>query len=171
MELYKKGLEPWVGESPKILILGTLPSDESIKQQSYYANISKNSFWKIMRAILPENKCQYRDNKKFIISNKIALWDCLELAYREGSLDRRIDISSSVCNDLYSFLKKYPTIRTIVLNGKGKGSKNRPSTPYVFRKFFFEDTHCQIIKLPSTSNSCFDKEKAQKWYVINDLLK
>lgn len=171
MELYKEGLKPWVGKSPKILILGTLPSDESIKQQLYYANISKNSFWKIMYTILPTNEYSHNCNKEFIISNKIALWDCLKLANRKGSLDKSIDISSSICNDLYSFLKKHPTIKYIILNGKGKGSKKHPSTPYIFRHVFLEDTHCEIIKLPSTSNCCRDKEKTMKWSIINDLLR
>ena len=44
----KQGLEPWVGESPYVLILGTLPSDVSIKSQAYYQNKSHNSFYKIM---------------------------------------------------------------------------------------------------------------------------
>ena len=48
----KQCLDPWVGESPYILILGTLPSDISIKSQAYYQNKSHNSFYKIMEHLL-----------------------------------------------------------------------------------------------------------------------
>lgn len=37
---YKQGLPPWVGNSPYILILGTMPGDQSIQAQSYYNNSS-----------------------------------------------------------------------------------------------------------------------------------
>ena len=43
----KIGLKPWVGENPKVLILGSLPGDESLKQQAYYCN-KGNFFWRIM---------------------------------------------------------------------------------------------------------------------------
>ena len=111
---FKSGLEPWVGGEPKVLILGSLPGDESIKQQAYYAN-KRNAFWKIMRALYNNNI--ETDNKKFIISCGIALWDCVHSAIRKGSLDSAIKDDSVVANDIRGLIAKYPTINTIILNG------------------------------------------------------
>ena len=53
-KILKSGLLPLVGENPKLLILGSLPGDESIKQQKYYSN-PRNQFWKIINvSINPE---------------------------------------------------------------------------------------------------------------------
>lgn len=50
----KQGLDPWVGENPKVLILGTMPGDMSLRKQAYYCNTIHNSFWKILRTLFPD---------------------------------------------------------------------------------------------------------------------
>jgi double-stranded uracil-DNA glycosylase len=49
----KFGLDPVVDEHTEILILGTLPSDESLSKGQYYAKPS-NDFWKLLQAVLNE---------------------------------------------------------------------------------------------------------------------
>lgn len=68
-ENFKEGLEPWVDEHSEILILGSLPSDVSIRKQAYYQNKSKNSFWKLMHGLFGEGP----DSKKFLMKHHIAL--------------------------------------------------------------------------------------------------
>ena len=58
---HKEGLIPWIDEFSEILILGSLPSDVSIKEQAYYQNKSKNSFWKIMHGLFGQGD----DSKEF----------------------------------------------------------------------------------------------------------
>lgn len=160
---YKEGLLPWVGESPKVLILGSMPGDESIRQQAYYSNISHNSFWKIMYSLFMKEGTQY--NKEFITSHHIALWDCIQSGVRKGSVDNGFDDCSVVPNDLESFLAKYPTIKTIVLNGKGTPAE-------YYRRFFSNIKIGNLIKLNSTSNACtisFDA-KLKEWSVIKELI-
>ena len=161
---YKQGLEPWIGKNPKILILGSMPGDESIRQQTYYADISHNSFWKIMYSLFMKKENQ--DNKEFITSHNIALWDCVQSGIRIGSLDNGFNDKTVIPNDLESLINQYPTIKTIILNGKGK-------TYQYYRKFFSQIKINHLIVLDSTSNTCsktFDYKK-QEWAIIKDLIK
>lgn len=163
-KLLKKGLDPWVGKSPKVLILGTMPGDESISQQMYYANTSHNSFWKIMYSLFPKKENQ--NNKDFITSHGIALWDCVYSGIRTGSTDLGFDDKTIIPNDLKSFLNQYPTIKTIVLNGKNK-------TMDYYKKFFSDVKIGKIIILNSTSNTCSKpfEIKKEEWSIIKELIK
>lgn len=111
----KQGLAPLLCPEPRILILGSLPSDESIRRQEYYGN-PQNRFWKVLSGVygdeVPET---YADKKVFLAEHHIALWDVFESAHREGSLDA--NIQDPVRNDIFGFIRAYPTIRAVVLNG------------------------------------------------------
>ena len=158
---FKSGLEPWVGGEPKVLILGSLPGDESIKQQAYYAN-KGNAFWKIMRALYNNNT--ETDNKKFIISCGIALWDCVHSAIRKGSSDSAIKDDSVVANDIRGLIAKYPTINTIILNG-GKAEE-------CYYKYC-KGIDCTTRRLISTSSAAtiVFEEKLKEWSIVKDLTK
>lgn len=169
---HKIGLSAWVGDSPKILILGTMPGDKSLKEQAYYCDTAHNSFWKIMYSIFGEKDSV--SNYDFIASYNIALWDCVQSGVRKGSTDDGYDINSLIPNDIQSFLKEHPSIRTIILNGKGKGSKRHPSTVFLFNRFFSTmDFDGKIILLSSTSNTCSlaFEEKLKEWSAISELVK
>lgn len=133
---YKTGLSAWVGNLPKVLVLGTMPGDRSLQEQTYYCDTAHNSFWKIMYSIFREKNGM--SNSDFIISQNIALWDCVQSGIRKGSTEDGYDINSLIPNDIQSFLKEYPSIKTIILNGKGRGSKKRPSTAFLFNLFFVQ---------------------------------
>lgn len=51
--MQKKCLEPWVDDKTRILIVGTMPGEESLNQQTYYANF-RNKFWHYMAATFPD---------------------------------------------------------------------------------------------------------------------
>ena len=74
----KTGLQPWSGENPKVLILGTFPGEKSLAAQTYYQNKSHNSFFKIMESLF--GRPMGMSDKEFITSNRIALWDCMKVA-------------------------------------------------------------------------------------------
>ena len=119
----KKGLAPLVGSSPRIVILGSLPSDESIKRQEYYGN-PRNLFWKVIAGVYDESvPATYEDKKALLFRHGIALWDVCASAEREGSLDA--NIKNSEFNDLASFIKSFPTIQIIALNGGKAGKEYR----------------------------------------------
>ena len=46
----KEAFPPVIAPSARILILGTMPGEESRARKGYYAN-PRNRFWRIMRAV------------------------------------------------------------------------------------------------------------------------
>ena len=113
----KEGLDPVVGDNSRVLILGTLPGDESIEKQEYYSK-SGNRFWKIIYSLFggTEPSTCYKDRVHFLKSHGIAIWDVLYQAVRAGSSDS--DIEQEIPNDVKSFLSNYPTIELIAFNGE-----------------------------------------------------
>ena len=140
---HKEGLIPWIDEFSEILILGSLPSDVSIKEQAYYQNKSKNSFWKIMHGLFGQGD----DSKEFLLKNHVALWDCLAAGNRKGSMDANIS-GGEIPNKLPELLASYPNIKRIVINGCGAKQK-------YFDKYFPTLPHpIEVITVPSSSNAC-----------------
>ena len=116
----KHGLAPLLCPDPVVLVLGSLPGDESIRRQEYYGN-PRNMFWRVLAAVfedaVPES---YPEKKAFLARHHVALWDVCASAERQGSLDSNIhDITP---NDIPGFLKEHPCIKAIALNG-GKSAR------------------------------------------------
>ena len=142
-ENFKEGLEPWVDEHSEILILGSLPSDVSLRERAYYQNKSKNSFWKLMHGLFGEGP----DSKEFLMKHHIALWDCLAAANREGSLDSNI-LGGERPNNIQQLLESHPSIRRIVINGKSTARD-------YFDKYFYDlhNSSIEIFIVTSSSNA------------------
>ena len=97
-------------EKTKILILGTFPSEESLRRQEYYSN-PKNRFWKVIFGVLEEeDPINYCCRKEILNRYGICLWDIIESCEREGSLDR--NITDFTLNNLDKFSSS-----TIFVNG------------------------------------------------------
>lgn len=112
---YKFGLSPIIYEDSKILILGSLPSEESISKQEYYAKPA-NRFWRVLSAIFnASTPTSYSEKINLLKANHIALWDVINHAVREGSLDSAI--KDEELNDIIHILHEYSSIHTIVFNG------------------------------------------------------
>ena len=119
-----------IGENPKILILGSMPGEESLRQQQYYA-FPRNSFWKIMGELFGFSRdLPYEERLEILKRNGIALWDSLASCRREGSLDTKI--MDPVPNDILSLVKKNPSIRRILCNGSASWNYLRRYNPGVF---------------------------------------
>jgi double-stranded uracil-DNA glycosylase len=111
------GFAPIASPAARVLILGSLPGEVSIKLQQYYAQ-PRNSFWKIMGDLfgaLPT--LPYLDRISVLLENDIAVWDVCAAAHRPGSLDASIHRSSVEPNDFAHFLPRHPEIRCIFFNG------------------------------------------------------
>lgn len=142
----KEGLAPLVGKNPVFLILGSLPSDISIAKQEYYANPT-NLFWIVFAGVfdcpIPNS---YEEKIVFLNQHHVALWDSLHSAARKGSLDSAI--KQGVPNDIAGFIRRYPTVKVIVLNGcraKKEFRKVIRASGNVFKGI-------DILPLPSTSS-------------------
>lgn len=159
---FKEGLAPLVGEVPRVLVLGTLPGDESIKRQAYYSN-PRNQFWKILDGIASRKKGQ--SNEEFAKEIGIALWDCCHSAVRKGSSDDGFEKGTEVPNDVEQFLKGHPSIKIIILNGKSTKTK-------YYDKFFNDIKSHQALALISTSSvaSVRLEDKIEEWSIIKKWL-
>jgi len=161
--IIKKGLPCVVGESCKILILGTMPGEDSLLKQEYYGN-RRNLFWKLMEVVIgSEFSSAYMDKVALLTSKEIALWDVCSACERKGSLDATI--SSEVPNDLHAFIELHPELKVIAFNGKRAAE--------LYSKYFSQEDSLIYITLPSSSplNAGIHKSKDQeKWKHLQSFL-
>jgi double-stranded uracil-DNA glycosylase len=116
--MHSQGFPPIARRDARVLILGSLPGQESLRRRQYYAQ-PRNAFWPIMGALCgaaPE--LPYRARARRLAASGIALWDVCATAYRAGSLDASIVAGSVVVNDLGAFLARHPRIRLVCFNGR-----------------------------------------------------
>jgi hypoxanthine-DNA glycosylase len=101
----------------QILILGSMPSQQSLARQQYYAH-PRNAFWKIMATLFDFNPdASYADKLLALQHHKLALWDVIQCCERQGSLDSNISNASIISNDFVCFFQQHPQIRHIFFNG------------------------------------------------------
>lgn len=155
----KYSFEPISNKEATILILGTMPGEQSILLNQYYGH-SCNNFWKFIYTIFETPFSDDYENKKaLLLENNIALWDVLQVCERKGSLDSAI--KNEVANDFEHFLKNHPKINQIFFNGQKAAS--------FFKKYVILERHYQTTTLPSTSPANASKtfeEKLLEWKKI-----
>lgn len=100
-----------------ILILGSMPGVESLRQQQYYAH-PRNAFWDIMGELFGfDPKLPYPERLESLKQSRIALWDVAHMCERPGSLDSSIRHDSVVANDFAAFFRVHPRIGALFFNG------------------------------------------------------
>lgn len=111
----KHGLPPVVDENSRIVILGSLPGDQSLRQQQYYAD-PRNHFWSLLTEVfgMPVGKT-YPDRLKFLANRRVALWDVLESSERAGSTDSAI--TKPKPNGFEDLFARFPELRRVAFNG------------------------------------------------------
>ena len=163
-----KRFDPVVGQNAGVVILGTLPGGESLKLGQYYADTG-NAFWFIVGTLFGIDRGRsYDERKQGLIKNRIAIWDVLERAERNGSRDNKIVKGSEVPNDFAAFFCTHPSIKTVFFNG-------RTAEKY-FRDLVvsgLQGTHRFRPALMSTSGNnthATREEKAENWRVVQRAL-
>jgi hypoxanthine-DNA glycosylase len=111
-----RGFPPLARDDARILILGSMPSRESLARQRYYAH-PRNAFWPILADLLDIGAADYATRAARVLDRGIAIWDVLGECIRPGSLDSAIDESSAVVNDFPSFFRRHTGLRRIFFNG------------------------------------------------------
>ena len=158
--IVKRGLAPVAGEGCRVLILGSLPGDESLRRQQYYGH-PQNQFWRMLAAVYDETGVDtYEEKCALLQRNGLAVWDVLLCAERDGSLDSAI--KNAMPNELGTFLEKYPNLQAIGFNGQ---------KAYALYRKFIEGTQnapsagVRLAVLPSTSPAATRpfKEKVALW--------
>ncbi|MDC7125845.1 MAG: DNA-deoxyinosine glycosylase, partial [Spirochaetales bacterium] len=116
----KQSFKPLINKNSKLLILGSMPGEDSLKFQEYYGH-SRNQFWRIMSAITNKNLLtDYETKKLLLLDSHIALWDVIANCERSGSLD--INIKNETPNNIPDILMKYTKIDAIAFNGQKAAS-------------------------------------------------
>ncbi|CRZ18105.1 DNA-deoxyinosine glycosylase [Mycolicibacterium neworleansense] len=111
------GLDPIVGETPSVLILGNMPSVMSLASGQYYGN-PRNAFWRITGALFGfDADAPYSDRVNALCTHRVAVWDVLRSCRRVGSLDSAVERDSMAPNDFAAFFGSHPTLQRVVFNG------------------------------------------------------
>jgi TDG/mug DNA glycosylase family protein len=100
----------------RVLVLGSLPGEASLKAARYYAH-PQNQFWRLMESVVgrPLAGEAYETRLKILGEAGIGLWDVIAQARRTGSLDTAI--RDHLPNRLAAFLATLPQLRAIGFNG------------------------------------------------------
>lgn len=147
-----KSFPPAVQTHTRILIIGSMPGEASLRAEEYYA-YKHNQFWRIIFDVFengrtPEN---YQDKLSVILKHGLGLWDALAACERSGSLDSRI--TAHTPNDFPALFARYPAIHTLLFNG---------AAAFNFYKRAFGTPDKKFYRLPSTSPAHAARSYAEK---------
>lgn len=134
------GLPPRIDAQTRTLVLGSFPSEASLKAQQYYAH-RQNQFWRIMGALLeqPLFEMDYEARWPHLHAAGIGVWDVYATCERAGSLDS--DIRLGVANDFAQLKTLAPRLERVCFNGQTAAKFQRLLTGMGY----------EVKVLPSTS--------------------
>lgn len=140
----KCSFPPSVTPECSVLVLGSLPGDESLRQAQYYAH-PRNAFWNIMGTLLGFDPSLPYEERLFLLNRGgVGLWDVVASGVRPGSLDQHI--SQEQPNDIAALLERFPGIRLVCCNG---------TASFTYLKRYFPELFLResplVVRMPSTS--------------------
>ena len=151
------------GGGARVLILGSLPGEQSLLMGQYYAN-PRNQFWRLMESVIGAElvSLTYPARLDSLLSAGVGLWDTIGSATRVGSLDA--DIRGHRPNPLRALTDTLPFLRAVAYNG-AKASA-------VGRVLLGDDSRLTQITLPSSSAALarpFERKQAE-WIQLQTFL-
>jgi len=157
------GFEPVVDARTRVLILGSLPGDASLKAAQYYAH-PRNGFWPLVGGLLGEAlpALSYEDRLARLKARGVGLWDVIASAERAGSLDAAI--RSPEAADLRGLANSLPALRAVAFNG-GLAAR-------LGRRILADLDGIALLDLPSSSpaHAISLSAKAESWAILGDFL-
>lgn len=158
------GFAPVVDARTRLLILGSLPGDASLRAAQYYAH-PRNGFWPLIGGVLGEGLAAlpYDDRLNRLMARGVGLWDVIASAERSGSLDAAI--RSPEAADLRTLIVQLPYLKAVAFNG-GLAAK-------LGRRILQDMNAIALIDLPSSSPAHAARslsEKAESWAILGDFL-
>ena len=159
----KRSFPPVADERTRVLVLGSLPGEESLARQRYYAN-PRNHFWRLMSAVTGAElvPLDYGARLQALLDARVGLWDSVGTASRDGSLDAAI--RDHIPNALADLARSLPELKAVGFNG---GTSAR-----IGMKGLAGATEAALIVLPSSSPAytlAFEK-KLEAWLQLRDYL-
>ncbi|MFA4892016.1 DNA-deoxyinosine glycosylase [Brevundimonas sp.] len=159
----KRAFDPVVDANTRLLILGSLPGDASLKAAQYYAH-PQNAFWRLTGGVIGIDLAAlpYADRLEALKAAGVGLWDVIARADRAGSLDAAIRNAEAA--DLNRLVDSLPALRAVAFNG---GTAAR-----LGRRGLAPRPHITLIDLPSSSPAYTRplSEKAAAWAISGSFL-
>jgi len=146
-----------------VLVLGTLPGEESLRRREYYAH-PRNLFWPIVFGLFGASPpADYQDRLRFVVERGIALWDVCGSAERLASADTAI--RAEMPNAIPELLQLHPAIVAVAFNGS--------TARRLHDRHFARRPDLVYLALPSTSPAHARlglSEKLAQWSALRQLL-
>jgi TDG/mug DNA glycosylase family protein len=159
-----QGFPPIIDATSRVLILGTMPGEESLRRQEYYGH-PRNQFWRILADLFYVPLAEtYPERVALLRQRRLAVWDVLQYCERQGSLDQAI--CNAVPNDFRGMFKTHGNLRAIVFNGR-KAQDLFEHT--VIRQQGLEWIELPRLLMPSTSPAATLplSAKIERWHRIS----
>ena len=157
----KAGFKPVVDADTRLLILGSLPGDASLRAGQYYGH-PRNAFWRLIGGVIGRDLASlpYPDRLAALKAARVGLWDVIASAERPGSLDAAIRRPEAA--DLRALTASLPNLRAVAFNG-GKAAR-------LGRAVLAPAPGVALIDLPSSSPAHARpfEQKAAAWERLAD---
>ncbi len=159
-------LETQMGQSCRILVLGSMPGAASLRALEYYAH-RQNLFWDcVFAAYNIARDLPYDARVNHLNAHGVGLWDVLASCDRHASADATI--KNAQANDFCHLFRHYPALMRVCLNGTAAARywQKLVVPSLILGGMSQQLTDTQIIPLPSTSaaNAVMTRaDKLQKW--------
>lgn len=155
-------MAPVGSNDARLLLLGSLPGEASLRAQQYYAH-PQNQFWRLVGQAIGEDLAGlgYEARLSRLAARGIALWDVVGEARRLGSLDGAI--RGATANQLRGYAATHSRLKAIAFNGKTAARLGRAALGNL--------PALRLIDLPSSSPAytLSFAEKAKRWAAIGPL--
>ncbi|MGQ5524645.1 DNA-deoxyinosine glycosylase [Chitinimonas sp. PSY-7] len=160
----KRCFPPVVDANTRVLLLGSLPGEASLKAGRYYAH-PQNRCWHLLGDVLRVSLAEqdYETRLKSLLAHGVGLWDVIAEAERPGSLDAAI--RNQAHNDLQQLVNRLPKLQTIAFNGGTAARVGRRLLTNIAQPL-------ELFDLPSSSPAytLAYAEKLTRWKVLADKL-
>lgn len=175
-----QGFQPVINANSRVLILGSVPSEESLRKQEYYAN-PRNQFWRILDTLFSLEEegeraeheerddlhgldMSYSQKLESILQHKLALWDVIAACERVGSLDSHI--KSPQPNPFVDLFAQYPKIGYVAFNGQKAFEVYRRQVGFNLK----EGLIYQVLPSTSPANTMARERKLDEWQILREWL-
>lgn len=160
----KSAFAPVVDANTRLLILGSLPGDASLKAGQYYGH-PQNAFWRLVGSVVGRDLAAlpYSERLEALEAAGVGLWDVIATAHRPGSLDGAIREAEAA--DLRGLIADLPDLKAVAFNGA--------TAARIGRRSLGEAPGLSLIGLPSSSPAYTRPfaEKAAAWAVLASFLR
>ena len=155
----KRAFDPVVDAHTRLLILGSLPGDASLKAGQYYGH-PQNGFWRLVGGVIGLDlvALPYPERLEALKGAGVGLWDVIARAIRPGSLDAAIRDAEAA--DLNLLVGRLPELGAVAFNGA--------TAARIGRRNLGSAQGLSLIDLPSSSpaHTRSFESKAEAWNAL-----